>query len=135
MRNKRQKWICVLITLFVFLAGMCFEDIQAGSEFICAPALAEASFISAADTFITDAQACTAEMLGIRGNTRLEQSTIRFANRGRDTKISLDFLWQTLFSINEEQSDTGFEGIQFACRFRNELVINYIHKSDGKKRG
>lgn len=134
MHNKKNKLICVLITLFVFISGMYFEDSKVDSVFGCTPTETTNYFISSVNTVISYAQACTTEMLGVRGNRELEQLTIRFANQRRDTKIFPDFLCQNNFSLNEGISYTSLEGMQLILKFQDELVKNFIHKSDGKKR-
>ena len=134
MYNKRNKLIYVLIILSVVISGMYFENFKADSAFVCSPAEKTNSYISSVNAAITKVHACTTEMLGIHGSMELEQLTIRFANQRRDIKMSLDFLCQIIFCINERKSYAVFEEIQFVSGNQDELIINYIHKSDGKKR-
>lgn len=134
MRAKRKNIFCILITLLVFISGMYFEDIKANSVFACTSTETTNSYILDMNSVIKDTQMCTTEMLGIRGNMVIEQFTIRFVNQRRATKLSLDFLCQNIFSLNEGKSYANFEEVSFISGSQDELVTKYIHKSDGKKR-
>lgn len=119
MRAKRNNLLCMLIILLVSISGMYFEDIKVDSVFACTPAETSNTYISEMDSVITDAQACTTEMLGICKNVVTGQFTILFIN---------------IFSLNEENSYSSLEEVQLFFGSRDKLVANYIHKSDGKKR-
>ena len=134
MRAKRNKIFCILITLLVFISGMYFEDIKVDSVFASTPTETTNIYISDISHVITDTLVCTAEMLGVRGNMVTGQYTIRFANQKRDTRVSLEFLCRNIFSINQGESYGSFEEVQSISRSQDELVLKYIHKSDGKKR-
>ena len=134
VRKKGIKLICVLIILSIFISGLHFGKFKVDSIFVCAPAETANSYISSVDAIITEGQACTAEMLGIYGSTELGHLTIRFVNQRRDTKMSLNCLYQNIFFLNEGKYYACFEKIQFVSGNQDELVTNYIHKSDGKKR-
>lgn len=134
VRNKRNKLICVLMTVFVLVSGMYIEDFKTDSTFMRAPTETTNSCISSVDDFITDAHACTTEMLGIRGNAKAGQSTIRFASQKGDTEISLHFLCQNIFSLTGGKSYACLSQMQFISENQGGLATNYIHKSDGKKR-
>lgn len=131
MSMKKRKILCVLIIFMIFVSGMYFENIETYSVFACNPATAVNSYITVANPVITDAQACTTEMLGIRESIVTLQ---RFVGQKRDSKISLDFLYQNLFSLKEGKSYTGLKEVKHTLNSQNELVANYLHKTDGKKR-
>lgn len=133
MRAKRNKIFYILITLLVFISGMYFEDIKIDSVFASTPTEMTNSYISDIGSVITDTQVCTTEMLGVRGNMMIGQFTIRF-NQRRDTRVSPDFLCQNIFSLNEGKSYASIEEVQLISKSQDELIANYIHKSDGKKR-
>ena len=134
MRAKRNNIFCILITLLVFISGMYFEDIKVDSIFASTPTETTNIYVSDISPVITDTLVCTAEMLGIRGNMVTGQYTIRFANQKRDTRVSLEFLCQNIFSLNQGESYGSFEEVQSISRSQDEFVVKYIHKFDGKKR-
>ena len=134
MRAKRNNIFCILITLLVFISGMYFEDIKVDSIFASTPTETTNIYVSDISPVITDTLVCTAEMLGVRGNMVTGQYTIRFANQKRDTRVSLEFLCQNIFSLNQGESYGSFEEVQSIFRSQDEFVVKYIHKFDGKKR-
>lgn len=134
MRKKRNELLCVLITLFVFISGMYFEDLKVDSIFVCAATEASNSYMLSVDPVVTDTKACTTEMLGIRESTGLGQLTTRFSYQRGHTKLSLDYLCRTIFFLKEGKSYANCEKVQFVLKNQDDLVVNYIHKSDGKKR-
>lgn len=130
MRSKRRNILCVLITLLVFVSGMYFENIKIDSDFAYIHAEKENTCILPVNCVLTDTQACTTEMLGIRGDISMVRAV---ANLRRDVEISGDFLCQNLFSLQEKKSEMSFEKSVIRTDTREKLVVNYIHKSDGKK--
>jgi len=133
MQTGRNKLLYILITIFVFVSGMYLDDIKENSVPPYEHTELTNFYISAEDSVINDSQACTTDMLGIRGNTGTG-NLVRLANQKRDNKISLDFLLENIFSLNEGKSYASFEEDQLIVDNREELVTNYIHNSDGKKR-
>lgn len=133
MRRNRNKTVYILAAWILLISGMYFEPFKADPVFTCAPARAEASHISSADSGMAEEYACTAEMLGIRGNTEVLH-TGRPAGPKRDIRISPDFLCQNVYFPYEGKSCTYFEEICTASGNQRELVTDYIHRSDGKKR-
>lgn len=133
MRAKRNNIFCMLIILLVSILGMYFEDIKADSVFACTSTETTNLYFSDRNS-VTDAQACTTEMLGIRKNVVTGQFAIRFMNQRRDTKLSQNYLCQNIFSVKEGESYASLEEVPLVSGSGDELVANYIHKSDGKKR-
>lgn len=134
VRAKRNKIFCILITLLVFISGMYFEDIKADSVFASTPGETTNSYIPDIGSVTIDTQVCTTEMLAVCGNMVTGQFTIRFVNQRRDTRVSPDFLCQNIFSLNEGKSYASIEEVQLISKSQDELIANYVHKSDGKKR-
>ena len=134
MRAKRNKIFCILITLLVFISGMYFEDIKTDSVFASTLGETTNSYTSDIGSVTIDTQVCTTEMLAVCGNMVTGQFTIRFVNQRRDTGVSPDFLCQNIFSLNEGKSYASIEEVQLISKSQDELIANYIHKSDGKKR-
>lgn len=134
MRKKRNELFCVLITLFVFISGMYFEDFKVDSVFVCAATQTSNSYMSSVDPVVTDTKACTTEMLGTHENMGLGKVTTRFTYQKRNSKLSRDYLYGTIFFLNVGKSYANCDKVQFVSKNQDDLVVNYIHKSDGKKR-
>lgn len=135
MRRKKYKIACFIMAVLTVISGMCLEGGKADSSFEYAlPETADSYFVPT-DSAFTDAQLCTPEMLGIYShNAGLGQLTGRFIGSGREVKQISDFLCQNLFSPEEGKFFTGSQRMQFYHPCQDELVANYIQKSDGKKR-
>lgn len=133
MQNRKSKVLYMLISLFVFILGMYCVELNGNSN-SCVPTKPTTSYVSIGTGVITDTQACTTEMLGICRSMEFKESTIRSFSQKRDTKISLDFLCQNIFSLNKGKSYINFEKVQFISNNQDKLVAIYLHKSDGKKR-
>ena len=82
---------------------------------------------------IVTTEQCTTEMMGIRNHTGIQQLASRYIGHKRDGRLSLEFLCSNIFCLSEGRSFARFEKIYFFKQYQKELVLNYIHKSDGKK--
>ena len=133
LSRKIKKLICAFITLFMFVSGMCFDEIRTDSLFASASSERD-TFLSSGCSAFTDEQACTVDMLGIRGTAELGRITVRAAVQKRDEKASSDFLCQKISVPTEGKSYISSDGIQFISEFSDEHIVNYLHRSDGKKR-
>ncbi|MGN0480906.1 MAG: hypothetical protein ACI4EV_04985 [Lachnospiraceae bacterium] len=134
MHKRTNKLICVLITLLVFISGMCFENIKVDSVLERATVRTADAYILPVDAVMTDTTACTTEMLGIGSHTALTQLSVGFATTRVGARLIQYLLGQNIFSLCEGKSYTSFEAIRVISENQHKLVVNYIHKSDGKKR-
>lgn len=134
MRKKVRKLTGLIMTLFLFVTGIYCEFSRADAAFLRAPVQTGGSCLLAGAPVVPDAQACDTELSGIRGNICPGQLTVRFANQRRDIRGSLSALFQNIFSVREGRSYSHFEKLRALSENQKELVTNYIHKSDGKKR-
>ena len=134
MRKKRNKQLSIFIILFIFILGMYFDNFKVDSCFAYVHGDAVGSGITTVAPGFTGTHACTAEMLRVRGDRGSEQFTFRLSNLRRDTGKNPGFLCQNFVFLYEGRFCSGFGEIQFLSENQNELVTNFIHKSDGKKR-
>lgn len=134
VRIKNNRIPCVFLAMLILLLGMYFENIKADSMLQYAAVLNTHSHTVSYHASIKDARACTTEMLGIRNNAGIEQLASRSLGQRREIKLSLDFLCYNIISLYEGKFFTSPWLIPFHSQYRNGLVTNYIHKSDGKKR-
>lgn len=134
MRRNNIKRISLIVAFVFLLTGMYFENFKIDSVFTCTPFETSDSQNVAEDLIITDTQPCTAEMLGVRGHTSTDLIAYRFSNSKRDVKSALDFLCQNIDFSNIRKLYSSSEKIQTVSRNQEQLITNYIHNSDGKKR-
>lgn len=133
MRNKINKFICLLMAFLVYIAGMYSGNQKIYSTYACAPVtdVRDADF-STEDTVFTDLQVCTSDMLGVRENA--EQITTRLKVNGREIFSFPDFTYHKVFFSYIGKSSAGFADTVYVSNSQNGLVTKYIHKADGKKR-
>lgn len=132
MRTRRG--ICFLLVMAMCLLGIYSKNRQA--DFFLAYASAQqtpCSILSRAFV-MKDTEPCTAEMLGIRSDTQTRQTAGRPTGQKRDIRISLDSLCPELFSLKKKSFLASSEIIQFCRSCQKELLTDYIHELDGKKR-
>lgn len=133
MRMKKSRMICIILSILMFFSGMCFEDIKTDALSACAPVLETNACMAALDAAEMDVTFCTRELLGIQNVIGIRQLKSRYISQKKEAKISFDFLCSDVFSLYEGKFFTSSETIQIQNRCLNELVTNYIHKTDGKK--
>ena len=133
MRNRINKFICLLMAVFVYIAGMYSENQKIHLTYACAPVtdVRDADFFTE-DYAFTDLQVCTSDMLGVRENA--EQITTRLKVHGREIISFPDFTYHKICFPYIGKSSAGFADTVYVSNCQSGLVIKYIHKSDGKKR-
>ena len=134
MCKKRNELLYVIIILLVFISGMFFEDFKVDSGFVYAATETTNSYMSSVNPVVTDTNACTTEMLGTHKSMGQGQLTTRCTYQRRNSKLSRDYLLLIIIFLYEGKSYANCEEIQFVSKITDNLVVNYIHKSDGKKR-
>lgn len=131
--RKCRAW-CVIFAVILALSGMYFEKNEVHSSLACPSVEKNNSYIKSAHTTITDAQVCTTEMLGVQYTGRVQQLTARLIRPGKTLITLHNFLYSDYLSLPEGKFFTSLEITQIYCGCLDELVINYIHNLDGKKR-
>ncbi|MBQ4531442.1 MAG: hypothetical protein IJA36_12675 [Lachnospiraceae bacterium] len=134
MHIRKKKLVCFMLMIFVFLSGMYFENVKTDFSVVCASNETTNSYIMSYDAVIMEAEHCTTEMMGIRNSIGIKQFVSRYITHKRDSRNPLDFLCSNSFCLSEGRSFTRFETTCFLNQYQEEFVLNYIHKSDGKKR-
>lgn len=122
-----------LFACIVALTGMCFGNAQADSLDFCAPAETADTFLSSGEPVMEEVAACTTEMLGVHNDAAIQKLSNEPITLKRELKAFTDFLFISTFSLQEREINTSLEGIQFGDSYPEEPVVEYIHKSDGKK--
>lgn len=135
MQSKKKAVLCGLLALCMFFSGICLEQMQADSFFGCAKkTAASANSIDLCWAEISEMTVCTAEMLGVRN---AHASYIRHAAAGGAVKRAARQLILCMCA--------GITALLFFCfctaAYEEQfpelrgmaVVLNYIHKTDGKK--
>lgn len=77
---------------------------------------------------------CTSEMLGIDQDIGRKPCVLKYSDQKRDVKLLLSFLCPALFSLNGGKPYGKSEEILLIYDSQEELLADYIHRSDGKKK-
>lgn len=137
MRANRNKLLCVVIALFLALSGTVGGNrVQDCSYCGASPSDdKDISSIKSAHAVITDMPVCTNEVSGLRSNAGIRQLSARFDGRGRKAgssdnyQVSDNTFWQNhirfFASLKTSHYDNKYDG---------EIITEFMHKSDGKKR-
>lgn len=133
LQKKGRRFVSYILAIIVILAGMYFEEIEVDSFFACAPVETSAAYISSCDAAITNANACTAEMLGGSNNSYLRQLAGRYMNGRKDVRVISGFLSASCCSQSLSNHFTTAKVLQIPKRDSKAVVLNYIHSIDGKK--
>lgn len=134
MFQKYRKLLCCMLAMAILFSGVYFESTQAESMFLNTSVESTLPGIYSNEAKIITSEACTAEMLGIsdRFQTRLLTGGM-IVNR-RENQLAVDYLCldnslqlltnhvAALVRIHLPESNNG------------EVLLTYIHNSDGKKR-
>ena len=118
----------------MFVLGMYLDTFKVDSAFSYAVGDMDSSCIASVASGFADTHVCTAGMLSSRGDRSREQITFRLSLLRRDTGKRPDFLSQNTVCPEEDSFCSVFEEIQSLSENQQELITNYIHNSDGKKR-
>lgn len=133
MRTGKKQLIGCLLALCMFFAGMCPEQAQAHSFFVCADS-EPAAWIARPDAGPEEMDVCTVEMLGIR-NTGMSYGR-RTALPGGFRRTSGLFL-SRVPACGADAPVFFYRGPVRAERFpklrQPAAVLHYIHSKDGKK--
>lgn len=133
MRHKKQS-ICLILAILVFLSGIWCEN-SITDSFMEYAAMGESSpHILFDGDAVTEAQLCTEEMLNVRTHVGLLQLAGRFLHPTRRARLAYDLLCPDHLLSAEGKFFTGSEKMHFFIQCPEELVVNYIHQSDGKKK-
>lgn len=132
VHSKSSQIVCFLLAIFVLTAGIRFENNHADSSFVY-PSGWETASILLCHGVIDEAKACTAEMLENHNNVGLQRTACRYIRPKREIRQLFYFLYDDSDCILQQKFYVKSEVKQFSCPKTNEIVTNYIHKSDGKK--
>ncbi len=137
MNRKHYKFICMIIVLLAFFSGLCTESVLEADHVMPASVKHAFGTLDEPGNGVKDVQICTIEVDGTRGtgevNPLAEQygqgKVIRTAQR-----ISQDVLCVDIFYAETGNTLEYTESVFCDCRYLEESLTEFIHKSDGKKR-
>lgn len=134
MKRNHNRLLFLLLTISMLFSGMCPESLRADSFSEYTKTLAGETFIDKCDSKLSEVPACTARMLGVRA-LRTPQVFGRaiFGMGQREAKQFMVCLFLALaifffFCFHITAGTTRFRKPQATA-----VLLNYIHRTDGKK--
>ena len=110
---KSKRFLCAMLSMLIIISGIYFGNARVDNMSLKESPVASVPSIHGVESVLTDTEACTSEMLGIRLD--LSELTVKYARTGRNDELA-DILDQTTYDCHSEK------------------ISDYIHNSDGKKR-
>lgn len=132
MQTKSRQMLCWILTVFMLISGMCLDNVEADSLFVCTSAERSVSYLSPLKAKIYDAESCTIEMLGVRTISYIHNMIQRLGSR-TDIKISLISVIAAGISQFFSNFHIAVNTVQLPKLYSHAAVLCYIHNQDGKK--
>ena len=132
--QKNKQWICYFIALFIFLSGMCFENIGAGSLSL-RTSMTGAAYSNLSDKPMSAVEARTEEIAGANRTARIigvqNQSVQQMR---RVLRLFCSYLLGIASIILALKLYMAEEPVLLEKADCHRTVLAYIHNTDGKKR-
>ena len=130
--RKNKQWICIVLSLFILLSGMCLERIHTDAVVFCVQKK-EATFLDIYQS-VPSMEARVEEISREDYTATLQRAT----NQTVQIRKTLRVVYELLCKVDTTGlSEKFYETEETSASIRQELlsvVANYIHNSDGKKR-
>ena len=142
MLVKSRQWICKLIVLFIFISGMCLEEIKADPVFVCTAVCSEISENESALTgqeqksisVYMEKETEVTEMIVARNTTNIQQIIASISNGKRTLKLSVALIYVTVLGLLLSISNRMSYEMWLPGCMNKTIVVKYIHSTDGKKK-
>lgn len=130
--HKNKQWICIVLSLFILLSGMCLESIHADAASFCVKK-EETTFLNGYRS-VTPVEARVEEIS--RGN--FSATIQRATNQSLQIRRTLRVVYELLCKVDtlglSDKLYATEELLTIGLSESGAVVTNYIHKTDGKKR-
>ena len=134
MMNKRtHRIISLFFAILLFLSGMHADTVATEALFVYNLTGKMATGLAPCHSDINDATICS-EMDLLNMCSVEQQSPGRYQERAREVNDFLYLQCSGFGFLSQGKSCMHRVMVHLSCRRQNELVIDYLHQSDGKKR-
>lgn len=134
MYNKRNRYICVLTALVILILGIYVENTKTDCDVDNNAAVAVNGYAFAREADIADVQTYLEQIVSIHETTCNIHNVVSFDKYGKDTKLYFDHLCRYIEFRNDKKTYLDSEYLKLTANMQGELIADYIHDSDGKKR-
>ena len=132
--EKSKQWICKFIVLFIFITGMCFEEVKADSVFVCTLNPSIDSYIQSSDADDIEVEHSTVEVIATRSSSNGRQIVHPMTTGKKGLRLSVALLYVVVLDLLLSNSYATSFVLAIPERMCKTSVVNYIHNTDGKKR-
>ena len=133
MQKRRTQFLCILMVIIVCCSEIFLKTYQSNHLLFCAVKESSTGISDAAEEALRIPSGMH-QVPGIRRNTKARLLTILLAKLAKSEKTFLDYSLEKIFSKKIGNVYTESDEIYFLKNLQNDLIANYLHKSDGKKR-
>ena len=128
---KSKRFLCAMLSMLIIISGIYFGNARVDNMSLKESPVASVPSIHGVESVLTDTEACTSEMLGIRLD--LSELTVKYARIGRNDELAdvLCFAGISMEPVSISDYDYA-DKTTYDCH--SEKISDYIHNSDGKKR-
>ena len=128
---KSKRFLCAMLSMLIIISGIYFGNARVDNMSLKESPVASVPSIHGVESVLTDTEACTSEMLGIRLD--LSELTVKCARTGRNDELAgiLCFYGISMEPVSISDYDYA-DKTTYDCH--REKISDYIHNSDGKKR-
>lgn len=128
---KSKRFLCVMLSMLIIISGIYFGNARVDNMSLKESPVASVPSIHGVESVLTDTEACTSEMLGIRLD--LSELTVKYARTGRNDELTDIPCFAGISMEPVSISDYDYaDKTTYDCH--SEKISDYIHNSDGKKR-
>ena len=134
MKCKKQKGICFILIILMVCSGVCFENTMISSQLLSKNSNKMNSDRIVAYVSMVELEVCTVEMLGIRNGINIRTSLRHGISRKKAGGIEFICMCFQSFSGAKRKWQLQLGIFDVLKGTKENIVLNYIHESDGKKR-
>lgn len=131
--QKNKQWICYFIALFIFMSGMCFENVKTDSLFLRASEEGTV-YVSLTGSEASCMEARTEEIAGANRTSRIIGIQNQSVQLRRTVRLFCSYILSLAGIALAHKFYTTEERLLQMTADGQAVVVNYIHNIDGKKR-
>lgn len=130
--RKNKQWICIVMSLFILLSGMCLESIHADAMSFCVKN-EESTFLNIYSS-VPSVDARVEEVSRGSYTTTIQRAIGKSFQIRRTLRVVYELLCKVDTAGLSDKFYTTEESFAVFWQEPGAVVTNYIHNSDGKKR-
>lgn len=133
MYRRRCQWLCAFLILLICVSGLSPDKGEQDRDNYSDSIGSQVLYLTAGDTFAEDETACTTEMLGIKSSTELARMPVLSDELRREARVFFLGSYHSTIPLDNQVSYMTRRSAKCTQWNQGGQVVNYIHKSDGKK--